>query len=317
MPRNRNRYILFAMRFTVFALLLCLLSLPALAQEKESYVFVPPGTNFKNETADYVRDLQRKSLQENGFIKPTLIEVSLVHYTYMDPDQFGILMTVPDVVSGCWDISPLQYEANFIDPYYLDVKVKDYQRKVIETSNVQSGCPAGNKMATALLVLSKSDLEKRQIRQIRFTSGFSADYYDLIYGNNTLQLKPQSMVVFKAKNLEGAMKDRMGISFDGTGRVALHVPMATKDDNVAAAVRQFALRNALTPDADNAMSYSASGSPVFYYYDVTGRILGQVGDDGYAPVGTITAARPYDGPTGRTQIGVPLQVFATRPGTNL
>lgn len=304
------------MRFTLFALSLCLFALPAAAQDDEQMIYTP-GSTFKNEAVNEIRRLKKESLAENNFIKPDKIEVALVKASFMDEDQFGVLMSVPKVVSGCWELSPLQYEATFIDPYYLDIKVKDYQRTAIETDNVSSGCPSGNKMSTAMMVLNRSDLTKRGTQQIRFSNGVVTDYYDIAMTDRDLSLKPQSMVVFKAKNLEGPMKDHMTFGFAGSDRIALHVPMAHKGEDIKAAITRFASQNALTSDADNPMSYDDSGAPVFYFKDISGRMVSSIGEDGYIDVGSITVGRPYDGPNGRTLTGVPLQVFATLPGTDL
>lgn len=288
------------------------------AQEKESHVYQIPGSTFHNEGADRIRSLQRRSLANNGFIKPKQIEVSLVQYDYMDPeDQFGLLMVVPDVVSGCWDITPLEYESSFIEPYYFDVKVKHYQRKKIEVANVETDCPAQNKMSTALIVLSKKDLQKRRIRQIRFSSGFVADYYNISASEESLSLFPQSMVIFKAANLTGPKKDRLTLGFNGSGQIALHIPMAKKTDDIKPQLLKFAQMRALTPVADMPVTYSANGGATYYFNDDSGHILGTIGEEGYAPLGKVTVGRPYDGPHGRTLTPVPLQVYVTRPGTTL
>src|SRR5690606_2187448 len=112
---------------------------------------------------------------------------------------------------GCWQLSPLEYESTFIDPYYFDVKVKHFQRHKLDVSNVNGDCPVGNQMSSALIVLNKKDLEKRQTRQIRFSTGYVADYYDVAITDNTIQLRPQSMVVFRGKNLTGPQGDRLEI----------------------------------------------------------------------------------------------------------
>src|SRR5688572_26736003 len=190
-------------------------------------------------------------------------------------------------------------------------------RKPVNTQNISSGCPTGNKMSTALVVLSKKDLQKREIKQIRFSTGTVADYYDIKIDDKNLELVPKSMVVFKAAHLEGSLQDHMSFSFDGSGRVALHVPMARPDEDVQAAVEKFAIMHALTPDSENPMSLSSSGSPVFHFRDDSGHIAGNIGPEGYSEMGTINVGRPFDGPTGRTTTAVPLKVFATRPGTEL
>jgi hypothetical protein len=305
------------MRFLIlFISLFVLLTSPVSAQEIDSQINTS-GSIYKNDKVDAIKRMQRDSMATKGFIKPQSLEVSLVRYKYMEDDQFGILMVVPDVVSGCWDLSPLEYESTFIDPYYFDVKVKDYQRTPIEVANINGDCPAGNKMSSALIVLSKSDLEKRQIRQIRFSNGFVADYYDISYTDKTFQLKPQSMAVFRAKGMTGPLADHLEIQFGAGGKIALHVPMAKQGENLSEQVENLARMHALTPDPEMPMSYGTGGSQVFYYNDDNGHIAGSIGEDGYTELGVINVPRPYDGPNGRTLTAVPLQVYVTRPGTQL
>lgn len=304
------------MRFLLIIACLLVTFTPAVnAQEIDSQTFTA-GSTFRNENVEAIRRAQQQSMKSKGFIKPNVLEVSLVRYDYMEDDQFGILMVAPDVVSGCWDLSPIEYESTFIDPYYFDVKVKHYQRTPIEVDNI-SECPAGNKMATGLIVLSKSDLEKRQIRQIRFSAGGVADYYDIRTTDKMLQLRPQSMVVFKAKGLTGPQEDRIEIGFGNGGKIALQVPMARKGDKLKDALENLALMHALTPDPEMPMSYGTGGSQTFYFIDDNGHIADSIGEDGYSEFGTINVARPYDGENGRTLTAVPLQVYVTRPGTKL
>lgn len=304
------------MRFLLTLFVLALTTLPAAAQEFNSHVH-SGGSLYKNETADEIRRLQQQSMSDKGFIKPRIIEVSLVRPSYMEDDQFGIQMVVPDVVSGCWEFSPLEYESTFIDPYYFDVTVKHYQRRPVETNNVQSGCPTNNKMTSAMIVLSKSDLQKREIRQIRFSNGSISDYYDIRITDNGIQFRPQSMVIFKAVGMTGPLADYLEMDFGGASKVALHVPMARKGEDVRGAVVALASRHGLTPEVDTPTSYSAGGSPVFYFTDQIGDVAGTIGEDGYSSLGTINASRLYDGPDGRAYSAVPLQVFVTKPGTQL
>ncbi len=300
----------------VFLLLLICLTLPAFAQEREQQIYAP-GSSFKNETGDTIRRLQRESLEKQGYIKPDIIELSLVQHSYMEGSQFGILMTVPDVVSGCWDVSQLQYETSFIEPYYMDVKVKDYKRTKIDVENVQFDCPVHNKMTTALIPLDARDLQNRGIRQIRFFSGYVADYYNIRHMENGITLIPQSMVIFKANRLSGERKDRMTLLFGKNGIVTLHVPMAKKGDHVEQALQNLAYKNALSPSPDMPATVKRDGSVSMSFTDYTGHVLSQIGEDGYTLLGEIMVARPFDGPQGRALTNVPLQVYVTEAGKQL
>ncbi len=295
-------------------ILIILLAAPVFAQEQNIFA---PGTSFKNETADTIRRLQRESLEDQGFIKPEVIELSFVRPSYMEGTQFGILMAVPDVVSGCWDVSALEYETSFIEQYYMDVKVKDYKRTPIEVENVQFECPTQNKMTTALIPLDAQDLKNRQVRQIRFTSGFVADYYDIRHLENGISLVPQSMVIFRAKTLTGPKKDQMRLDFGKGGLVTLHVPMAKRGDDVAQALRNFAYKHLLTASPDMSPSVRRDGSVSMTFEDQTGRVAARIGEDGYDLMGEILVPRPFDGPQGRGLTNVPLHVYVTEAGKQL
>lgn len=289
---------------------------PAFADDPEKQIY-SPGSTYKNETADTIRQLQKQSLQDKGFIKPQIIQVSLVRHDYMEDDQFGILMAVPDVVSGCWEVTPLEYESTFIDPYYFEVRVKHFQRRKIEIADVQTACPVENKMSTALIVLSRSDIEKRQTKQIRFSNGTLTDYYDIMFTENGLTLKPQSMVIFKAQGLTGPLMDHIEIGFNAGGKIALHVPMARQSDDIRGPLERFARTHALIPDHDSPISYDPGGGAVLFFHDDSGGTLNRIGEDGYTELGTVEIGRPYDGPDGRILTPVPLKVYVTRPGTQL
>lgn len=276
----------------------------------------PTHMGAKNETAEYIRGLQKKSQVEKGFIRPEMVQVGIVKLPYMEEDQFGIQMSVPDVVSGCYTFSPLEYEANFVDPYFLDIKVKKYRRIAPEGSNTK--CDNQNKMSTAMMVLSKKDLQSRGTKEIRFSTEVATDTYKIILDEQQLQLVPSSMVVFKGQNLGGPLKDRLVHSFASNKIVVLHVPMAQPGENLTGQILQFAQSHALSPASPgNIATWGGNGLATYYFYDNNGDTLSRIGEDGYAEVGQIKANRPYDGIGGRQATSVDLSIFAARPGTEL
>ncbi len=302
----------------IFAfLMIALLSVPAMAQDgtPEMQTFDPTGSGA-NKTGEYIRDLQARSQVDKGFIKPQTVHVSIVHEPYMDGDQFGLQMAVPDVESGCYKLTPLEYEANFIDPYFLDIKVKRYRRIAPEGASSATQCDRQNKMSTAMMVLSKADLLSRGTKEIRFSTEAAIDTYKINLSDASLELVPQSMVVFKPSQFGGELKDRIVYNFTGDNVVALHVPMAQAGDEIGNELLKFAGMNALSPTG-NTPGRSGTGAPILYFHDQSGGIQSQIGPDGYGEVGTITVARPYDGANGRVWTPVTLSVFATRPGTQL
>ena len=59
---------------------------------------------------------------DGGLILPPRIHLSLVHHHYMNPEQFGIMMRVPDMVTGCFDVSGLEYQTSFIDGNFKPIR---------------------------------------------------------------------------------------------------------------------------------------------------------------------------------------------------
>ncbi len=312
-------------RLLTFALCLIALtaavSLPARAQDEdlpESMTYDPTYSGTVNEAAEQIRDAQKRSLSDKGFIRPDVVQVAVVHYPYMNDDQFGIQMAVPDMISGCYTLTPLEYEAKFTEPHFLDIKVKKYRRVAPEGSTAMLKCDQQNKMSTALMVLSKKDLQDKGTQEIRFSTEVGSDSYKIIMTDNQLELVPRSMMIFKVTNPSGPLKDRIVYSFAGDKTIVLQVPMAQPGENLTSEVVKFAQFRALTPVDPNApAAWSGNGMATYYFVDQNGHIISQIGENGYAEIGTISVNRPYDGPEGRATTPVNLSVFATRPGTQL
>lgn len=294
---------------------------PVLAQDDslpEQMTYDPQFSGWVNQSAEQIRAAQRASLSDKGFITPSEVQVAIVHYPYMDDDQFGIQMAVPDVISGCFTLTPLEYEAKFTEPHFLDIKVKKYRRVTPEGSAATRKCDNNNKMSTALMVLSKKDLQEKGTQEIRFSTESGTDNYRLILTEDHLELIPRSMMMFKAQNLGGPLKDRILYSFASDKMIALQVPMAQPGEDLSDAIVMFARTRALTPaNPDSPVTWSGNGMATYYFYDDNGHIIDQIGEDGYAEIGQIAVNRPYDGPEGRTTTPVNLSVFVTRPGTQL
>lgn len=308
-------------RLIALALLALVFAAPAMAQDEnlpEVMTYDPTFSGIPNEAGDYIRNLQRQSLTDKGFITPQMVQVSVVHYPFMDDDQFGIQMAVPDMVSGCYTLTPLEYEAKFTEPHYLDIKVKKYRRVAPEGTGALQKCDKQNKMATALMVLSKKDLEQKGTQEIRFSTEVASDNYRVIMDDAQMQLVPRSMVIFKAKPLGGPLKDRIIYAFANSKMVALQVPMSQAGENLSREVLSLAYSRALAPvNPDAQPSWNENGRASYYFYDDGGLVTSRLGPDGYVQLGTIEVNRPMDGPQGRSETLVPLTVFATRPGTQL
>lgn len=302
---------------------ICLMvSVPSMAQDNvESQIFVPPGSTYFPKAEAQAKALKRASLPPKQTIKANEIIVSLVHYHYMEPDQFGLLMKVPNSVSGCFEVSPLEYEVKFVADTYMDVTVKSFRRKTIKTQNPEFDCNKKSQTVTGLIVLNANDLKKRGIKEIKFNNGSARDVYNIAYKQDSITLTPQSMTAFKAMGLSGPDKDRLTYFYSNENLVALHVPMALDNDSVKQAVNNLASKNSLMPvknheDLDTNGNLNGNGH-VYYFMDPRGKTLSMLNDDGYMELGAIRIPRPHINEGGRTTIPISLKVFATRPETTL
>lgn len=290
--------------------LLCLIPTAAIAQGNQ--VFVRPGDEYVNETLEMLKAQKQQIEDKKGYIKPQTLYVSTVKYDYFDDGQFGILIDTGDIITGCWKLSPLEYEASFTEQYYMDIKVKHYKRDPME-----GNCPKGNQTVSALIVLNKADMRKRGIKQIRFSNAVAQDRYEISFYNDRVELKPLTQIAFKASGLTGSNEDRI-IHYDGQkGVIALHVPMAKNSDALNNVILSIARRNNLEPLDDHLSKRYNANQRTFFFMDSDGSITSKLGSDHYTEIGTIDVKRPYDGPYGRTEVDAPLKVFATLPGKKL
>jgi len=273
---------------------------------QESQTFIPPGSNYVNKAAETIKILNARSLKEEGGVVPNEIHLSVVQYDYMEPGQFGILMKTPETVTGCYDISPISYEASYVADLYMDVAVKSYTVTPIKTKNVDYGCNQSYRAATGLLVLNIDDLRQRGTRQIRFTNGNARDNYNIMINEGAITLQPESMIAFKTKD------ENLKYTMGGGSVIALQVPMANDNDLVAQEIRTLAASNSLTPITDMTAFDLKERDNVFYYLDDNGRFSDQINNDGYAEIGSINVARPHLDETGMKNIAVPLKVFVTK-----
>jgi hypothetical protein len=162
------------------------------------------------------------------------------------------------------------------------------------------------------MVLSRADLIRRGTKEIRFSTENGSDTYRIILDGNRLELVPESMVVFRARTLSGALNDRISYQFRGSQMVTLQVPMAEKTDDIGGEVMQFAAMNGLSPAPD-----APASRTIFYFMDQNGSMASRIGPDGYGEVGQIVVGRPYDAADRRKLVRKNLTVFVTRPGTEL
>lgn len=285
----------------IAALFLLIVSTPALA---DSQTYDPTGAGYQNEAAQIAKEQEAKARGGEGVIVPREVTVDLVPFG-QSGESAGLRFSVPDVVNGCWDISPLHYETSTQGPYYFDVSIKHYTRK-------EGKCGGGNRMARATVPLEKSLLEQGKIKILRLSIGPVTDRFEAAYENGTLTIKPQSTVKFLTDGILSYNFDR-----DGKGKgqlVALVVPIAPVHLDTYQAAEDFAMMYALTPAPETATSSLArtnGGSAIHYYYDGMNTLAPRLGPD-FAPVGQTAIPMTYDLLDGRAQEYIPAQIYARR-----
>ncbi|MEM6812559.1 MAG: hypothetical protein AAF549_08860 [Pseudomonadota bacterium] len=290
-----------------YFILLFILFLPLATQAQDSQIFIAPGTNVTNEALEIIEANRKAAMEDNNEIVPDEVLLSTVRYDYMSDNQFGILMRIPDTTTGCFTVSPLQYEAKFVDNNYLDIKVDSYRVAPIETQNVAYDCNQSYKAASSVVVVNLDDIQRRNIKEIRFSNGGVRDTYFIKRGPNRVMLEADTQIVFKPDENSSLM-----VNFGGESVVALQVPMALSSDDLSKAVNDFAMRYSLSP-VENLRSLNKQPSnKVFYFNDANGRLSGLIEEKGYAPLGEIPAVRAYSGPQGIEDRSVPLKIFVTR-----
>ncbi len=291
---------------------------PSYAQKEGGQIFVPPGTDFQNNAALIQKILKENSFEKIEEIEPQEIHLSFVHYDYMEPRQFGIVMSVPNAVTGCYTFTPLQYQASFIDQNYMDIKVESYRRLQQKNVHVVADCNKRNQTVSALVVVNSDDLKKRNIQEIRFSNARGTDRFKINITKQSITFIPNSMVAFKSQSLTGINKDRIVHFFEGKESiVALHVPMATRNEDVRNTLHKLAYQSSLTPILDHEALDTSGKDNIFYFIDPNNSLLKDVNSDGYLELGEISVKRPYLSQTGVAGITKKLKVFATRPQTRL
>lgn len=295
-------------RFLFLFLFISFVPVSALAEG--SQVFIPPGSNFENEALKIIEQNRLANMRNERATIPTQIFLELVQPDYLEDGQFGILMKTKDIAAGCYELSPIGYDATFIDNNYLDIKVNAYKTILKETQNVTYDCDQTYKTATGLIVLNTDDLKNRNIREIRFSNGGVRDTYFIELTEGSVTLRPDTTISFKTAY--SGSQPSLTHYFGTKGLIALQVPMAYDDDQVESAVRDMAARYAFNPINDPTTINQSLKKNIFYFSDNNGRAGGMLNEDGYAILGEIGVARHYVGENGLEERSIPLKVFVTR-----
>jgi len=301
------------MRFFILSLCLLFLSLStATAQDTDSHVFVTPGSNFNNNASNIARALQEHSFQKATRYEPNIIHLTLVKPDTMQGNEFAIIMHAPQIVTGCFDFTPLEYKTKMVNNHYLSVNVKSFRRE----AQSHGKCDTRNQTISNQLVLDADDLRSRGIKQIRFSNKRAIDHFDINFDQGNMILRPQSMVAFKPTQLTGVDKDHVIFNLGGHKNiVALHVPMARDGEDVTNAVRQLAYSHSLLPAFDQAGLEKHPN--VYYFKDDQNMILEGLKQGSYIEFGQISVLRPYATQDGLAKTPQELKVFATHAQTKL
>ena len=283
----------------------------------QDQIFVPLGTDFDNRAARLAKFARQQSLSTPNTIPAGEVQVSIVHPDFLEKEQFALLFQRASTETGCHQYSPIEYEAKFIENYYMDIDLKHFRSSLKPTQNPEYDCNQTYKVATGMVVLNADDLAKKKIREIRFSNGQSRDAYTVNVLDNGVRLTPKSMLAFKAVNLQGPDRTYIQYNFPDNSLLKLQVPMARQGDDIAQAVRTLAFQSTLEPVFDREGLDTSGANNVFYFTDPNATTLDQLGKDGYMEIGTITIKRPYDGPNGRVAKPTDLKVFATRQDVTL
>ncbi len=284
----------------LFLIALLMIATPAFA---ESQTYDSMGT-YENDAEQAVEEQAQEQDAQDGKIVPDHVEVSLVpqgdsHKTV------GMRFSVPDVVNGCWAISPLKYDTAQQDPFYYDIVIHDYTRK-------EGPCSAGNRMAMATVPLEKKLIEDGKMKILRLSIGTTIDRYNVAYKDGIVTITPESQIKFKAA---GDLIYNFERSGEKTGAlIGLIIPVAPANTDTTQAIADFAEMNGLTPAPESATSslpLKNGGSQIHYYYDSRHAMAGRVTSE-FAQVGGTTIPMTYDVQDGRGQEFVPAPVYAKK-----
>lgn len=281
--------------------LVCLFSASAMA---ESQTFSPARLGNQQEAIAQAEKAKADAARDDNIIVPNRVMVTLV--TQDNPqEEVGLRFSVPDVMNGCWDISPLRYDTSSQGPFYYDVTIKDYTRK-------EGACTGKNRAARATVPIAKKLLEEGKIKVLRLSLGDVTDRYNVTYDNGAVEIMPETQRIFKTTI---DLSYNFNKSNNKTGAlIALIAPTAPAHANTEQALANFAAIYSLTPAPQNATSSlpaSNGGSDIHYYYDskktLTPRLNGE-----FAPVGTTGIAQIVDVKDGRDQTLISAPVYAKK-----
>lgn len=286
----------------IFILLAFIFIFPDPVQAQFESNIYNQGTGFVNRAEEARRRLEREGQPELGIIVPRDIIVSLIRYKGLKDTQFALELTIAESVTGCVELSPINYEVKTPEPRFLDIKVFNYKREEKRRA-IGEDCKNEAKRPSSVIVMDLPLLERLGTEVIRFQSPNGNDNYTLNVTDAKVELMPQSRNVFRADprtSIDGVLT----YWFNTGDVVALTVALPLEDkiegdfkDNIQEQLTEIARKNGLFRLDDVNPDYvppSGADPNTFYFADPEGKLSEELSTNDMLDVGFVRVAAEYD-----------------------
>lgn len=297
-----------------------LLAGPAFGQSVYESQIHDYGFGWTNDAAALDQYVKERNMRAQGEIIPDKVVMYLEREPYMDDgDQFALKFVVPESVTGCIDYSPIEYEANFVDPYYLNIDIKHYEEIKVSSDAPHLDCPRTYRRPEAVIPLSRKDLQARGTKQFKINGKNFRKVLNVAFEDNKVILREQPGLLGVGLIQGREIKiDHYEMDFDDAKRLALFVPMSRDGEDLYDQLVNFAgMQGLIVEDktliGDPAWEGIKSTKPDRSYIivmDRDGRLTSQFTDKEMREVGQISVLRPVQTPNGVRDANIPLTVFA-------
>ncbi|MCB9989486.1 MAG: hypothetical protein H6868_09190 [Rhodospirillales bacterium] len=210
-------------------------------------------------------------------VTPNRLQIALLHNDGGEPGQFILKLAALNAMNGCPKIGPISYTSEFKD-IFLDIKIGDYQVDMADLPAAPHyGCNQEQSQPTASIVLSRDMLKENNTKTIRFDSGYSIEYYDVLLTDDAITLRRADKEYLLPSRIEEARvpakKEPLSLWFYPENTVILYAPKAGKDQDISAQVEKLALSRGLVPLSSVMPDFTSPliQSNYAYYVDKSGR----------------------------------------------